>query len=90
MDFPQCFEYTQSLETYFVDTVCEVDVFQVGGKTRGTCNSTKDKVYTSLVQCEGLGNCRKRVHSCCTVSPRACAHAYCCRQKLHDVILGLR
>jgi hypothetical protein len=63
-----------------------MDVCQVGGKTLGT----KDKVYTSFLQCEGLGNCRKKVHPFCTVtprvSPRACAHAYCCRMKLHDVI----
>ena len=64
-----------------METVCEMDICQVGGKTLGIA----DKVFTSLVTCQGLGKCTKKVHPCCTVTPRACAHAYCCSQKLHDI-----
>ena len=79
--FPQCFQYTQNPPTYLVETVCEMDICQVGGKTLGIA----DKVFTSLVTCQGLGKCTKKVHPCCTVTPRACAHPYCCSQKLHDI-----
>jgi hypothetical protein len=51
--FPQCFQYTQNPPTYLVETVCEMDICQVGGKTLGIA----DKVFTSLVTCQGERVC---------------------------------